>query len=64
MYSFYNGVTSQVYFNVLYERDMFLYLWYNHLDPVLQCLLKLKVDLNFRTFLNFTKNALQSFSLS
>ena len=32
--------------------------------PELQCLLKVKVDLNSRTYLNFTKSALQSLSLS
>ena len=41
------------------------YLLYIHvLGPELQCLLKVKVDLNLRTYLNFTKSALQSFSLS
>ena len=35
-----------------------------YLGPELRCLLKVKVDLNRRTYLNFTKSALQSFSLS
>ena len=38
--------------------------WMCDLGPELQCLLKVKVDLNWRTYLNFTKSALQSFSLS
>ena len=37
---------------------------YTGLGPELQCLLKVKIDLNWRTYLSFTKSALQSFFLS